>query len=136
MSSGARYNSINRVLLLWENLKVYFGQNPDININLLLDNKSHLYLQLCSCLLERLNSHIKHFENDNLDYTTIMPKLQETIILTARFVLDQDRVFGPTNDLLCEAILGLPFQNREELNPYLKSLELFKESFLKKYGDF
>ena len=65
-----------------------------------------------------------------------MPKLHETFILTAKFVLKEENCSSDDNLTLCETILGLPWGNREKLQNELKDSQTFKEYFLKKYSDF
>ena len=73
------FNSINRILVLWESLENYFSEFQEDSPP--LTTKNRLYLELLSCLLQRLNSHIEFFENNNRDYSTFIGKLSESRIL-------------------------------------------------------
>jgi len=128
--------SAKRILCLWENLEVYFVQYNEKEFYSLMSPKNRLYLELLSVLLDRINSSIKYFESDNHEFSSIMPKLHETFILTAKFVLKEENCSSDDNLTLCETILGLPWGNREKLQNELKDSQTFKEYFLKKYSDF
>ena len=128
-------SSTKRILLLWENLEIYFDKYEDRDVSSIMNSKNYLYLELLAILLERLNSSIKYFEKDDHEFASIMPKLRETLVLTAKFVIKEEIQLGKDNKAFFETILALQWNKREQLEPNLKDIPSFKEHFLNKYSD-
>ena len=55
-----------------------------------MNEKNQLYLELLNSLLGRLESHIKFFQSDDYEYSGLMPKLEEALIMTSKFVLKEN----------------------------------------------
>jgi len=127
------YNSINRILVLWESLENYFSEFQEDSPP--LTTKNRLYLELLSCLLQRLNSHIEFFENDNRDYSTFIGKLSESLILTSQLILKKEKLNTSTRENHIDSIIQLPFKQKTKIQTFVKDIVTFKADFRAKYPD-
>ena len=125
--------SIKRVLQLWESLEIYFQEDCD-DFSSKLTEENYISLKMLVCLLERFNSHIVYFEEDNREYSGILGKLKETLILTSKFVF-RDEYFEATKEEQFQTILQLPNQ-RSLLEVSLKTANDFEKYFNLKHDEF
>jgi len=65
-----------RVLFLWEPLKLYYHQHQNEILPVELSPRNMVYLELLVCLVGKLNAHIETFERPDLNYSSILPKIR------------------------------------------------------------
>ena len=124
--------SIKRILILWESLENYFCEYREESPPE-LTQQNRLYLEVLECLLQRLSINIEYFENDNREYSTILSKLNESLILTSQLILKEEQLGNISREVQIERIIKLPFQDKNKINSYLKDFETFKADFKAKY---
>lgn len=126
--------AIERILLIWPHLEVYTDQEKAIGLSSLMTKENQIYLCLFSCLLQRLNAHIEYFEDNNREYSTILPKVIETLIMTAKFVIAEENLQIPIGKSYLDCLLELPFKDKNKMAHYICDLASFKKQFLLKYS--
>jgi len=124
--------SVKRILSLWKPLEDFFSR-PGEQIEPPMSPENKGYLEVLACLLEKLNQQIVYFQNDEREYTTIVSKLSETLILTSNLILKKDMLDTSSREAHVKSIIGLPFKSKDQLKPYFKDMEDFQKQFLLKY---
>lgn len=129
-------NAAERIILLWFSLERYFDQEPDENVNPLLNEENQTLIELLLCFLKKLNSMISFFESDDQDYSSIMPKLKDVFILMGLLVIKEEFIERTSPKTLFESMITLPFENKDKIKTYLQSDDEFENNFLNKYSEF
>jgi len=102
---------------------------PDLN------DENFLYLQLLSALLEKFSSLIVYFEEENRDYTKIMPKLREAFTLWRLLIIDESHIDNSSNLAKFNSLLNLPFADKKKLEKHLKNDKKFEANFTQRYPE-
>ena len=129
--------SSQRILLLWTTLEIYFDQEKDEDVCTKLTPENELYLKLLVCLLEKLNSFIVYFESDNRDFSSIIPKLQQTFLLWGKMVIKPELFETITQESIqFSKLFELKFDNKNELKKFLITDKEFEDLVVNKYTGF
>ena len=129
---------INRILILWEELDIYFTENGTKKQRQYFTKENHLYSRLLSCLLGKVNYYNMFFQSEILTTYEIMRSLKECLTVLAEFVLNlpEAELTNQAQNQRFLMIYGIDFTNIEEYEPYLKTEEELKDSLLREYPVF
>ena len=125
-----------RILLIWKPLQYYFEEEGDIDISLLLEKKNKAYLELLVFFLNKINILIKYFESNAHDYSVILPKLRNNLILWAQFIFKEDIINKTSQEEAFSSLISLKCETFEQLQSHLTNLQVFENRFLSKYPEF
>jgi len=137
--SPSRWSSLfeasERIKLLWFSLEKYFDEIPNKRSLPDLSQKNNLYLDLLCSLLKRVNSHLVFFQDDNHDYSRIMPKIRETFCLMSELILKKQNSQNEDAISRFDYLIRLPFQDHNAIEPHLLTDIDFRSGFLNKFPE-
>jgi len=124
--------SLNRILLLWEPLRIYYNENGDEEEKEYFITKNEVFLRILAILLAELAHYNRGFQKTNIYYDEIFRNLNQSFLTYTDIILNEK---GKEFDFQSKYDLEWSNTDLNKVKEHLSSKDQFFLQFMNDYTD-